>query len=626
MKRHRPAAAFALPLALAGLIALAPRADAVVRCVSPTGNDLNTGSASSPWATIRKANQTLVAGDVCMIEPGTYADAVNPAHSGVWDARITYLGNLSRPGDVVVPAVTLSGSWVTVKGISSTASGELSYASETALAGHDSIAWCNLGGIGIAGAKYAMIARNSVHGVVQLALDHYHALSPATSNCDQDTLRGNVIDVGAIPWKAFVVWGYTQHCVIDSNRVSARFAGTSSDIYGRYVYNSYDNVFRDNRWTFEADNASPNTGNPWWAFALRDSSSRNVFERDTMVCGLQSGYSIGGRLVNAGNAAWVGQSRGNRWSACVFLVTGYVWCQDKFNDSVVEDCVFASPTQRVFYIADDMTNCTIRHNTFWTGNSTVVWMEGSPAGGGDVFTSNVLVGSSGGVCGHNLVMWPSASGIVSDYNVYGSLLGTPSDAIKAGSACSAPGPGTAWNLATGNDAHSKFGVPSIVNATFGPTFDGHPVAGSIVLGTGEGGSTTGALDQAGPDPVPPATIQDLGVGWSSDHAVGLGWTAPGDNGTSGTAAAYDLRWSVAPINDANFAAATPASAPPPVSGGSTQFASLGGLSPGTRYYVAVRTRDAAGNWSLVSSALSATTTSNDTEPPAAVRDLHVTAP
>jgi hypothetical protein len=280
----------------------------------------------------------------------------------------------------------------------------------------------------------------------------------------------------------------------------------------------------------------------------------------------------------------------------------------------------------VFYIADDMTNCTIRHNTFWTGNSTVVWMEGSLAGGGNLFTSNAIVGSSGGVCGHNLVMWPSASGIVSDYNVYGAVLGSPGDAIKAGSTCSAPGPGTAWNLATGNDAHSKFGLPAIVNATFGPSFDGHPVAGSIVIGAGEAGSTTGALVKAGADAVPPATIQDVGIGWTSDHAIGLSWTAPGDDGASGTAAAYDLRWSVAPINDANFAAATPASVPAPSVGGTTQLVSFGGLAASTRYYVAVRTRDAAGNWSLVSTGPSAATSSTDAVPPAAVRDLHVTAP
>ncbi|MFC0335641.1 hypothetical protein ACFOLF_21400 [Paenibacillus sepulcri] len=35
------------------------------------------------------------------------------------------------------------------------------------------------------------------------------------------------------------------------------------------------------------------------------------------------------------------------------------------------------------------------------------------------------------------------------------------------------------------------------------------------------------------------------------------WTAPGDDGTTGTAASYDIRVSTAPITDANFASTIP---------------------------------------------------------------------
>jgi hypothetical protein len=50
--------------------------------VNPSGNDGNAGTSSgAPWATIGKANNTLRAGDVVFISPGTYADAVKPTAS-----------------------------------------------------------------------------------------------------------------------------------------------------------------------------------------------------------------------------------------------------------------------------------------------------------------------------------------------------------------------------------------------------------------------------------------------------------------------------------------------------------------------------------------------------------------
>jgi hypothetical protein len=191
-----------------------------------------------------------------------------------------------------------------------------------------------------AGSKYSMVARNTITGPVSFLLDRQLALAPAKSNCEYDTLRRNQIDIGTITYKGFVVRGYTQNCLIDSNRVSGTFSGTNIDVQGRYLYNTYDNVFRDNRWTFEATNAI--ASGPWVAFALRDSSRRNLFERDTVLGGVASGMPISGRLVNAGNSAWTGQSINNRWNACFYQMTSYVWTQDAFKGSTIENSVFAS--------------------------------------------------------------------------------------------------------------------------------------------------------------------------------------------------------------------------------------------------------------------------------------------
>jgi hypothetical protein len=81
----------------------------------------------------------------------------------------------------------------------------------------------------------------------------------------------------------------------------------------------------------------------------------------------------------------------------------------------------------------------------------------------------------------------------------------------------------------------------------------------------------------------------------------LSWTAPGDDGMSGRAQQYSLRYSTAPIVEANFNNATAVSGlPAPAISGATETFTVSGLVSNTVYYFAIKTRDEAGNWSLLS--------------------------
>lgn len=83
--------------------------------------------------------------------------------------------------------------------------------------------------------------------------------------------------------------------------------------------------------------------------------------------------------------------------------------------------------------------------------------------------------------------------------------------------------------------------------------------------------------------------------------VTLRWTAPGDDGTSGRATAYDLRWSTAPITDSTFASATPAGTlPMPQAAGSAESFRAEGLPDRALVYFALRARDERWNWGPVS--------------------------
>ena len=77
-----------------------------------------------------------------------------------------------------------------------------------------------------------------------------------------------------------------------------------------------------------------------------------------------------------------------------------------------------------------------------------------------------------------------------------------------------------------------------------------------------------------PDPTAPAAVADL-VATTTGRNLTLTWTAAGDDGTTGTATTYDIRYSTFPIgDDAAFAAATVLTGlPAPKAAGSAEASS-----------------------------------------------------
>ncbi len=130
-----------------------------------------------------------------------------------------------------------------------------------------------------------------------------------------------------------------------------------------------------------------------------------------------------------------------------------------------------------------------------------------------------------------------------------------------------------------------------------------------------------------PDSTPPAAVDDLMAYLVTDSSVSVTWTAPGNDGTSGTATEYDLRYSTSPIADSVFHAATRVAPQPiPSPAGRADSASIGGLDPYTAYFIAIKTGDNR-NWSDLSNVVAVTTELGDLDiiPPSAVTDLTVVA-
>jgi hypothetical protein len=120
--------------------------------------------------------------------------------------------------------------------------------------------------------------------------------------------------------------------------------------------------------------------------------------------------------------------------------------------------------------------------------------------------------------------------------------------------------------------------------------------------------------------VPPSAITNFAATAATGSSVTLAWTSPGDDGSTGTAAQYDIRYSTSTITAANWSAATQTSGEPtPKAAGNSETFTATGLSSGTIYYFAIKTVDEVPNWSAISNIVSRATL--DVVPPSPILDL-----
>ena len=112
----------------------------------------------------------------------------------------------------------------------------------------------------------------------------------------------------------------------------------------------------------------------------------------------------------------------------------------------------------------------------------------------------------------------------------------------------------------------------------------------------------------GGDSTAPDAVADLAAGNVTGTSVDLTWTAPGDDGATGTATTYDVRYSTSTITEGNWASATQATGEPsPQVAGSSESFTVTGLSPSTTYFFAIKTSDEVPNESAISNVPSVAT-------------------
>lgn len=111
---------------------------------------------------------------------------------------------------------------------------------------------------------------------------------------------------------------------------------------------------------------------------------------------------------------------------------------------------------------------------------------------------------------------------------------------------------------------------------------------------------------SGSDTTPPDPIVDLQASPGTVFGeADLSWTAVGDDGTTGTASAYVLRYSLSVISEADFdTASLYVQAWTPLASGQTENRTLTGLASGTTLYFAIKAVDDQGQASSLSNVVS----------------------
>jgi hypothetical protein len=114
--------------------------------------------------------------------------------------------------------------------------------------------------------------------------------------------------------------------------------------------------------------------------------------------------------------------------------------------------------------------------------------------------------------------------------------------------------------------------------------------------------------ESAPDTTSPSAVTDLAASGHTSYSIALTWTAPGDDGNSGTATLYDIRYSTSEISGANWNAATQCTGEPnPQIAGSNETFTVIGLSSSATYYFALKAADEVLNWSDLSNCVNETT-------------------
>lgn len=560
--------------------------------------------AVSSDANMTTANATAVAGDRVLIANGTYTVAINPAVSGGSSTRITYIGNIASPGSVVVPGLSITKNYITVKGVASTGGLSISGAASsdsiiycTGAAGAPTIGWGTLNVI----AYCTTTTTGNVYG-----FDCENTAVPESGALGSHNYIG-YCDITAADYS------YRGHdyLLFEHNRLTLTIPnGAATDQHFGTMYVCRWFLHRDNHIT-----GINNSGEERRLLVLRDSTLYGAIVRDTLIASTSGKRKVSGIWTTSGAYNRVER---NRIDSC-FVKCGreaVVFQQDS-KWMTIKNSVLISDSARVVQLdGAAYDSLTFEHNT--CANITApadrgVFMQDGTAATNRRVKHNIFYSPSNSTASNGTGIGTfhgpvPVSGNKQEYNLFFSRSGAGSTAaVKYQFTYSAVGTGTAWNgQASAPDSFSVWGSPVFTDsswATFNPALG----SGSFASGGSWPDGYVGAIDPAGADVTAPDAIPDLAVNAQTSTTLTLNWEAAYDD-VDQPVASYDLRRSTSTITEGNWSSATQLTGEPSpqVNPNEETFVDTG-LSPSTTYYYAVKSADFSGNISALSNVASGTT-------------------
>jgi len=635
--RYRQPIRLLLVLTLS-LMATGSVARAATFWVSPSGSGTgtradSTTSDSTHAKSLAWFNTNAIAGDICRFKSGTYTDPIYPKANGTASSRIRYYAFPSDPSAVTVAYLRFgdfSGSapsskgdyctarWVTCTGsIMGSGTGSSGFYSSG-----DSVVRCVALGqdstaLTIAGPS-SVFDSLTVTGTMNFGSGpqpNFIAIAgERCGSCDTTWAWGsknnrltnstfNCTVTAAPSGSHFLLVSTATDNLVNGNTFNITCNQSSGYWFGAEFYEGYRTALTNNAWNITYN--ATNTGSAHSVISYRDSSSYNRAVGNTITISGSgslgfSDYTNPGSFPNTCTHNYLGNNVVKVPSPNGSGV--FDWSSGCTADTVEFNVVTVNASVPLFNAAtaggtSPFSGLVMRHNTLFTAGSTAI--DFSNASGTGRLTSSIYYGATPDSSGHETVKVPASGFGLDSAGVFFNPGGSSSNAIRVGSTDGAPGSGGSYGLS----GMAVWGDPYFQDSTYA-TFDPHLRNGSAAVSKCLWDAFAGVYN--GTDVTAPGAVTDLTLN-SGRHTIVANWTAPGDDGTCGTAASYDLRISTSAINAGNFSSATHVTTSVPQPAGSAECVVASGLSVCTTYYLALKTTDAASNTSSLSNLPSVTT-------------------
>lgn len=432
-------------------------------------------------ATRASAMSGAVAGDVVNVSNGIYSGSFVPANSGTAGAPIRIVGNQATPGSVSCSV-----------GISWTSGTTRSYVSWTGLRLADDVVWqradhCSLTYCRVDSGGFVSYGSNSDPTSVGISTSNYVGYTTFRQNIGSNSFA--------------IVMKRTESTTIERCRFYTTITNAAADARGRYLYRSRNNRFTDNALFVECWGAE---NGEQFAQGIRDSSSGNVFTRDTLWIGLTSKRSRRALLSQSGT--YPGTASPNYWVSCDYRSFHETATDNafEFQDGTgggVYNCTFASRIGRALTFPGSAATpgLVLRHVTAYSSDRQAFRYDPTTNPTSSRLTGCAFITRTAGSCADGSVVFK--------LQTLGAFASSDSNAFIApdtayafakaggGLTCYAP---RAWTVASGNESRSLFRLTAagVVADTAWATLDLRPAASSPLVSNTLPDGYAGALTAA----------------------------------------------------------------------------------------------------------------------------------